>query len=31
MGQFGVLAIVLTTLGVRSYIDSHGKFPEGDE
>lgn len=31
MGQFGVLAIVLTTVGIKSYVDEHGKYPEGDE
>jgi hypothetical protein len=31
MGQFGVLAIVLTTVGVKAYVDSHGKYPEGEE
>ena len=31
MAQFGVLAIVLTTLGVRVYVDNNGKYPEEEE
>jgi hypothetical protein len=26
--QFGVLSILLTTMGFREYIDRHGKFPD---
>lgn len=31
MAQFGILAIVLTTVGIKSYVDKHGRYPEDDE
>lgn len=29
--QFGVLSILITTMGFKTYMDTHGKFPEPRE
>ena len=31
MAGLGMAGIALTTIGMRNYIEKHGKYPEGDE